>query len=150
MADLNTSVIIDPLIGVNSQQLDDGEALSALVAAPADASAVGAGLPEAQRARIAQFCYTRVHMRELGLRLAATCSMIALRNAFGRAADVVYKQSRDVDATLGALKNGPGGYTPKPVTLKAISSKPTRIDASNEEVEETQEEETVEPLRAHA
>ena len=49
----------------------EAELLQQLVYAPADAVEVGKNLPEPQRARIAQFCYNRVHMRELGLRLAA-------------------------------------------------------------------------------
>ncbi|MGB7285902.1 MAG: hypothetical protein WBC71_03130, partial [Salaquimonas sp.] len=40
-------------------------------------------LPELQRARIAQFCYSRVHMREMGLRIANSCQLPMLKIAFG-------------------------------------------------------------------
>lgn len=100
----------------------DSEVLSQLLSGSQDAVEIGKSLPEAQRAKIAHFCYNRVHMRELGLRLAATCGMVSLRNAFGRAADVVYKQSQDVDKTLSKLKNSPGSQSPKPVTLKAAGT----------------------------
>ena len=94
------------------------EIFNQILSGPSNAVEIGESLPEMQRARVAQFCYNRVHMRELGLRLASTCSMVSLRNAFGRAADVVYKQSRDVDATLSKLKSSPGNQSPKPITLK--------------------------------
>lgn len=102
------------------EPLTEEEALGKILSGPSDAIAIGEMLPEMQRARIAQFCYNRVHMRELGLRLASTCEIVSLRNAFGRAADVVYKQSRDVEKTLGKLRSGPGSQTPKPITLKGV------------------------------
>ena len=96
----------------------ESEIFNQILTGPSNAVEIGESLPELQRARVAQFCYNRVHMRELGLRLASTCSMVSLKSAFGRAADVVYKQSRDVDATLSKLKSTPGSQTPKPITLK--------------------------------
>ncbi len=96
----------------------EAEILNQILSGPSDAIEIGNSLPEQKRAHIAQFCYNRVHMRELGLRLASTCSMVSLKNAFGRAADVVYKQSRDVENTLSKLKNSPGNQVPKPITLK--------------------------------
>ncbi len=104
-----------------TQPLSESEVLGQILSAPKDAVAVGETLPMAQRARIAQFCYNRVHMREMGLRLAATCDLMSLKAAFGRAGEVVFKQSRDVEETLGALKNSPGNQPPKPVTLKDVS-----------------------------
>lgn len=102
-------------------EISDADIFSQILSGPKDAAEIGNNLPEAQRARIAQFCYNRVHMRELGLRLASTCSMVALRDAFGRAADVVYKQSRDVDQTLSKLKNAPGNQSPRPISLKNVN-----------------------------
>jgi len=96
----------------------EAEILHQLVYAPVDAVEVGKTLPQIQRARIAQFCYNRVHMRELGLRLAATCDLMSLKAAFGRGGEVVFKQSRDVEKTMGSLKNTPGSQTPKPISLK--------------------------------
>lgn len=101
-----------------AEMLSESEILTSLVAGPTDAAAIGETLPELQRARVAQFCYNRVHMRELGLRLASTCSLHTLRAAFGRAGDVVFKQSRDVEETLGALKHSSGHQSPKPISLK--------------------------------
>lgn len=96
----------------------EAELLQQLVYAPANAIEVGKSLPEIQRARIAQFCYNKVHMRELGLRLASTCDLMSLKAAFGRGGEVVYKQSRDVEKTMGALKNTPGNQAPKPISLQ--------------------------------
>ena len=102
----------------HSAPLSEAEILNQILAGPKDAMAIGESLPELQRARIAQFCYQRVHMRELGLKLASTCGLNSLKAAFGRGGEVVYQQSRDVEGTLGALKNSPGSQPPKPVTLK--------------------------------
>ena len=97
---------------------NNSEILGQLMSGKRDAAEIAQELPETQRAQIAQFCYQRVHMRELGLRIASTCNLMTLRSAFGRAGDVVYAQSRDVEKTLGALKNTPGHQIPKPITLK--------------------------------
>ncbi len=94
------------------------EVMQQIMSNPADAVEIGSKLPAIQRARIAQFCYGRVHMRELGLRLASTCDLMTLKAAFGRGGEVVFKQSRDVEKTLGKLRNSPGSQTPKPITLK--------------------------------
>ena len=102
----------------DTPEVSEQDVLQQILAGPSDAVAIGEALPEMQRARIAQFCYNRVHMRELGLRLAASCSLMSLKAAFGRGGEVVFKQSRDVDQTLGELKNSPGSQTPKPITLK--------------------------------
>ena len=100
------------------EELSESDVLQKIMSNPASAVEIGKKLPEIQRARIAQFCYGRVHMRELGLRLASTCDLMTLKAAFGRAGEVVFKQSRDVEETLGALKNSPGNQPPKPITLK--------------------------------
>lgn len=100
-----------------SQPISEAELLSKLVHGPADAVEIGKTLPDLQRARIAAFCYNRVHMRELGLQLASTCDLMTLKSAFGRAGEVVYKQSRDVEKTIGSLKNS-ANHAPRPITLK--------------------------------
>ena len=97
----------------------DAEIVNLLVADQQEVGAIAKSLPNMQRARIAQYCYQRVHMRELGLKLASGCDLMTLRSVFGRAGDVVYAQSRDVDKTLSALKNTPGNQIAKPITLKA-------------------------------
>lgn len=109
------------LVTVDEKPVSEADILNQILAGPSDAVAIGGQLPELQRARIAQFCYNRVHMRELGLRLASTCGLMALKAAFGRAGDVVFKQSRNVDETIGALKNSPGSQPAKTVTLKAVA-----------------------------
>ncbi|GEM_PF-1825501 len=98
--------------------LSQAEVMQRIMSNPSDAVEIGSQLPAIQRARIAQFCYGRVHMRELGLRLASTCDLMTLKAAFGRGGEVVFKQSRDVDETLGKLKNSPGSQAPRPITLK--------------------------------
>ncbi|MEL7428375.1 MAG: hypothetical protein AAFN43_00110 [Pseudomonadota bacterium] len=108
---------------VVEKPVNEADILNQILAGPSDAVAIGEQLPEMQRARIAQFCYNRVHMRELGLRLASTCGLMALKAAFGRAGEVVFTQSRNVDETIGALKNSPGSQPPKTVTLKAVAKR---------------------------
>ena len=100
--------------------VSEQEVLGQILSAPKDAVEIGESLPMLQRARIAQFCYNRVHMRELGLKLASSCDLMTLKAAFGRAGEVVFEQSRNVDQTMGALKNTPGNQPPKPVTLKNV------------------------------
>ena len=77
-----------------------------LHAEPAEAIEVAKGLPLENRARLAAFCYSRRHLNHLGLLIASTCDRMTLRRAFGTAGEVVFKQSRDVEATLAAEKKG--------------------------------------------
>lgn len=99
--------------------VSENDVLQQIMSGAPDAVEIGMSLPEMQRARIAQFCYGRVHMRELGLRLASTCELMTLKAAFGRAGEVVFKQSRNVEKTLSALKATPGSQPEKPITLKS-------------------------------
>ena len=46
-----------------------------------------------QRAMMAQYYYQRVHLRELGLRISATCEFHVLQRVFGSAAEIIYEQS---------------------------------------------------------
>ena len=82
-------------------------------AQPAEAAEIARELPEESRARLAAFCYARKHMNHLGLLIAATCSMPALRRAFGTAAPVVFRQCQDVEATIaeGVRHSGAKGIT---------------------------------------
>ena len=73
---------------------------------PKDAAAIARELPEADRARLAAFCYARKHMNHLGLLIASTCSMPHLRVAFGTAAPVVFRQCQDVEATMAEGRQG--------------------------------------------
>lgn len=55
--------------------------------------------PEAVRARLAVFCNSRAHFRELGLRLARGCTERALvESAGGAAGAVLFAQSRAAPA----------------------------------------------------
>lgn len=46
-----------------------------------------------QRAMMAQYYYQRVHLRELGLRISATCEFHILQRVFGSGAEIIYEQS---------------------------------------------------------
>jgi hypothetical protein len=48
-----------------------------------------------ERASLAAFCYTRAHLHEIGLALAATCDQRALLDAAGKADSTLYAQSRN-------------------------------------------------------
>lgn len=73
---------------------------------PAEAIEVAKKLPLENRARLAAFCYARRHLNHLGLLIASTCDRMALRRSFGTAGEIVFKQSRDVEKTLGELRKG--------------------------------------------
>ena len=68
-----------------------------------DTVAIAKALPMERRAALARFCYNRTHLLELALRVAATCDLRTLENAFGRAGPLVYDQSRDIEATLAEI-----------------------------------------------
>ena len=101
---------------------DSGEPLSEssverLFLTPSQAFDNGLKLPAANRAKIAKFCYQRVHMRELGLRLAATCDMKSLVTEFGKGAETVFKQSRNIERTLDAHRKVEKSSKTPPITL---------------------------------
>jgi hypothetical protein len=52
------------------------------------------GIPEATRARLAVYLYGRSHMRQLGVRIAATCDGANLRRVAGFAGNALYDLSR--------------------------------------------------------
>src|SRR3954469_21326885 len=49
---------------------------------------------EAQRVDLAAYCYSRSHLYELGLAIAATCEFEALTRTLGRRGEHLYEQSR--------------------------------------------------------
>lgn len=51
-------------------------------------------LSDRERARLAVFCNARQHLRELGLRIAATCDEPALVRVAGAAGSILFMQSR--------------------------------------------------------
>ncbi|MHB2208427.1 hypothetical protein [Methylobacterium sp. CM6257] len=52
------------------------------------------GIPEATRARLAVYLYGRSHMRQLGVRIAATCGGVSLRRAAGFVGNALHQLSR--------------------------------------------------------
>jgi hypothetical protein len=54
-----------------------------------------ASLTAAERAHLAAFCYTRAHLHEIGLALAAICDQGALFEAAGKAGGALYAQARN-------------------------------------------------------
>ncbi len=91
-----------------------------LASSPSVALDIGAKLPAIQRAQIAKFCYQRVHMRELGLRLANMCDRHTLRLVFGSGVDAIYKQSRQVEKTLSELSSRRHGGN---ITLVSLATR---------------------------
>ncbi|MBL1406665.1 MAG: hypothetical protein COC17_08295 [Hyphomicrobiales bacterium] len=95
-----------------------------------DALDVASKLTALQRAKVAQFCYARVHMRKMGLHIAATCELPELLEVFGAGAKTILKQSRDVEETLTSLKKSQSQYTKKPVSLRVVAGS-TDIDSDS-------------------
>lgn len=65
-------------------------------------------LPERQRAVLAMFCYSRAHLHEIGLAVAATCDLHALMQAAPSTAagNVVFAQSRERPKASDAAASG--------------------------------------------
>lgn len=61
---------------------------------PDGAAEMVSSLPEGMRARLAFFCYQRRHLHDLGLQIAANCSLGALEAVAGAAGTVMFHQSR--------------------------------------------------------
>ena len=53
------------------------------------------GLPLAQRAELAAFCYSRCHMRDLSFQIASTCDEKSLRTAAGSAGEALLVSARN-------------------------------------------------------
>jgi hypothetical protein len=53
-----------------------------------------AAIPERTRARLAVFLFGRMHTRELGVRVAATCEAALLMQIAGALGEAIYSQSR--------------------------------------------------------
>jgi hypothetical protein len=52
-------------------------------------------LPSGPRGSLATFCYSRAHLRDIGLAIAATCDLETLINAGGRAGTSLFDASRE-------------------------------------------------------
>ena len=94
---------------------------SAVSSDPKDVDKIMETLSPQQCAQIAKFFYGKVHMRELGLRLASRCQLVHLRNVFGAGAETVFRQSRDVNSTLASLQRDNRSNEHKAVSLKLIN-----------------------------
>jgi hypothetical protein len=54
------------------------------------------GLSTSRRGSLAAFCYSRVHLHDIGLAIAATCDLETLVAAGGRAGNFLFEQSREL------------------------------------------------------
>ncbi len=52
-------------------------------------------LPPGPRGNLATFCYSRAHLRDIGLAIAATCDLETLIDAGGRAGSSLFQASRE-------------------------------------------------------
>ena len=84
---------------------------------PPDAAEIAKTLPDAQRARLAVFCYHRQHLRPLAFLIASTCDRESLVKAAGGAGEVIFKQSRDPNQALSAAMPGGNSGQPRKITL---------------------------------
>jgi hypothetical protein len=88
-----------------------------------DVDQILADFPEEQRARLALFCYGRVHMREIGLAVAATCELGSLVDAGGHAGRTLYMMARE--RPVSATKPLAGRYQ---ITLAKTEGAPKPIE----------------------
>ncbi len=103
----------DEACPVSEETLQELLANSATAAA---ATLVG-HFSEEQKSRLAVFCYRKTHLRRLGLEIAEHCSLRSLVEEAGRAGELIYRQSRDPQATLAKDTYMLPRYMRKPVTL---------------------------------
>src|SRR5260370_5934044 len=54
------------------------------------------GLSTSRRGRLAAFCYSRAHLHDIGLAIAATCDLETWVAAGGRAGNFLFEQSREL------------------------------------------------------
>ena len=101
---------------------------------PADAALVASNLPEAQRAKLAAFCYERRHLHHLGLMIASSCGIFHLKRAFGSAGAVVFQQSRKPEETIAEERRNSHQHFTKPVTLASFAA-PGSVETEDDEPE---------------
>ena len=65
-----------------------------------DIAEVVSPFPAEQRARLALFCYSRAHMREIGLAVAATCDLHPLVETGAAAGRALFELSRERPQTI--------------------------------------------------
>lgn len=79
-----------------------------------------ARLSDGQRARLAVFCNARQHLRELGLRIAATCDEPSLVRIAGSAGSILFLQSRSTRRREEA-DPAPASPLPRKVSLARLA-----------------------------
>jgi hypothetical protein len=84
LADDNGSLVPDELIGRLYRSPRHG--INELVS----------GLSTSRRGSLAAFCYSRAHLHDIGLAIAATCDLETLVAAGGRAGNFLFEQSREL------------------------------------------------------
>jgi hypothetical protein len=62
--------------------------------APRSIDGLISNLPEGHRGNLAIFCYSRAHLHEVALAIAATCNLDALVHAGGKPGTFLFEQSR--------------------------------------------------------
>lgn len=82
-----------------------------------------ADIPERKRARLAAYLYGRSHTHELGLKVAAACTMAALRTAEGPLGEAIHAQSRRSYAP-------PTHGESRPASVRKITLAGSRLGAS--------------------
>ena len=95
---------------VSEERVPISDALFARLchATPAEARELSAPLSEAERARLALFCNSRVHFRTIGRALASTCSAEALTLEGGQAGLSLHQQADLAPDTWGSeQRRGP-------------------------------------------
>ncbi|NNF80255.1 MAG: hypothetical protein HKN05_19720 [Rhizobiales bacterium] len=102
---------------------------------PADAVSVAAGLPEPQRAILAQFCYGRRHLRHLGLLIAGTLSQQTLMQTFGGAWEVIQKQAQDPDKTLASEKRPASEQGKRSISLATVGQAPIQSREEDDDLD---------------
>ncbi len=102
---------------------------------PADAVSVAAGLPEAQRAILAQFCYGRRHLRHLGLLIAGTLSQQTLMQTFGGAWEVIQKQALDPDKTLASENRPASEQGKRSISLATVGQAPIQSREEDDDLD---------------
>ena len=90
---------------------------------PTDAAVIASTLPEPQRARLAAFCYKRMHLSHLAIMIAASCNRQILVTAMGTAGEVLFEQSRDPQKAIAELSESTGDTAGKGISLATVGKK---------------------------
>jgi hypothetical protein len=89
-----------------------------------NAAEILASASDAQKARLALFCYERAHMRAIGLAVAATCDEAALIEAGGKLGEAIYAQARQGKVEAPVTRRSITLATPTPSTTPFVDDDP--------------------------